>query len=105
MHMDADGYVGVPEVAHTHSQRIAHDHGLDHDHATPKEDYEGTRDVSLFDLTSNAAKIPLAIFTFAFLLIVVPMFRTFARADIVYRVLSGRFTRWRPPLRAPPLPA
>jgi hypothetical protein len=88
MHMDAEGYVGVPEVAHT----IGHDD-------------EGTRDISPFDLTSNAAKIPLALFSFPFLLFVVPASRTFAHADIVYRVLSGLYTRWRPPLRAPPLPA
>jgi hypothetical protein len=33
------------------------------------------------------------------------MLSRLAHADIVCRVLSGRFTRWRPPLRAPPVPA
>jgi hypothetical protein len=36
------------------------------------------------------------------LFIHVPRGRAFASADVVYRVLSGRHTRWRPPLRAPP---
>jgi len=113
MHVDAEGYVGVPEIAHTHSQRIhdrhdAHDAAANtdvhHDHGdlAADENYEGTRDVSVNDLTLSSVKVPLAILVLAFLFSVIPLARALASPHIVHPVLSGRYTRWRPPLRAPP---
>jgi len=114
MHRDAEGYVGVPETAHTH--RHGHDdyndaihfdaaHDDDADHRDESHDYEGVRDVSFFDLSLSPGKIPLAILAFALLFLALPHTRTLAGRNIVYPVLSGRHTRWRPPLRAPPHPA
>jgi hypothetical protein len=47
--------------------------------------------------------MPLALLVILILFAVAPVFRMLATADFVFRVLSGRYTRWRPPLRAPPL--
>ena len=98
-HTDENGYIGVPETPFTH------DHGHhDHGDTTPAHDHEGTKDVSLLDLALSAFKMPLAIlalFPFAALAVIAAVTGT----EFAYRVLSGRHTRWRPPLRAPPQPA
>ena len=116
MHMDADGYVGGPEAAHSHSQRFhdphdahhsavvvgSHDVHDDHGDFIGEEDYEGTKDVSFDDLALSSVKLPLSVSAQPFLPSVVPLSLTLASTGIVHPVLSGRYTRWRPPLRAPP---
>lgn len=110
MHADAAGYIGVPETAYTHSHlhvdRGGHhsdaEHHHDADHATPAHDYEGARDVSPSGLALGPSKIPMPVPVSAVLFALLPRDGTLLSADIVYPVLSGRHTRWRPPLRAPP---
>jgi hypothetical protein len=116
VHIGAAGYVGAPEASYSH------DHGVhDHDHAPRFEeaaidhgadarsafgdDYEDAQDVSLLDQTLTAFKIPIAVLALVVLFVALQRAHTLASADIVYPVLSGRHTRWRPPLRAPPRPA
>ena len=100
-HANEHGYIGVPESAnsHTHSQHL---NDSDHNGDYHVHDYEDVRDVSLFELASGTFKLPLAILTLIFLFSFFPRIRTFVRTNLAYPVLSGRHTRWRPPLRAPP---
>jgi hypothetical protein len=97
-HANEHGYIGVPETANSHT----HSHASDHDGDHHRHDYEDARDVSLFEIASGAFKSPLAIPALILLFSFFPRTRTFARANLAYPVLSGRHTRWRPPLRAPP---
>ena len=118
MHVDGHGYVGVPEPAHLHSRSLLDRHDVEHSHAAGAdhsehadgahahdETYEGARDVSLFDLSLSGAKVPWALLAMVFLFVVAPLAGAFSRTDFVCRVPSGRHARWRPPLRAPPIPA
>ena len=115
VHADEAGYVGGPETAYTHSHAHHDHHDALHadewsDHVVPGDpsahhDYGDARDVSLLDQALVAFKSPLAILPLVFLFVVFPFIRTLVAAEIAYRVLSGRHTRWRPPLRAPPQPA
>lgn len=118
VHANDAGFVGGPETAYPHNH-VHHDH--DHDGARQSsdpigdgafpessasgDDYDDARDVSIFDQTHVAFKPPLAILALVFLFAIVPLVRALAGAERAYRVLSGRHTRWRPPLRAPPQPA
>jgi hypothetical protein len=109
MHIGRDGYVGMPQGPHSHSQhshRHSSDGGIggsmvDLDSHSSDHDYDGTTDVSITKL-SAAAKELLAV---VLLILAVPLLLRQApriRPIIAVRVLSGRRTRWRPPLRAPP---
>lgn len=112
IHADEHGYIGVPETSYSHSH-THDDHGADHHdggvtHADEESgasgrDYGDARDVSLLDLALSAFKLTLALLVFAFLFTILPRVRTPVSADFVQPILSGRHTRWRPPLRAPPL--
>lgn len=112
LHADAHGYIGGPETSYSHTHTHDH-HGADHhdrsdaadgDDASsaPGHDYDDARDVSLLDLALNTFKSTLAILAFVLLLPIAPRVRALACADLAYPILSGRHTRWRPPLRAPP---
>jgi len=109
VHASERGYVGGPETASTHSH-IHHDHDTRHSqdrqgvsgNPDARHDYGDARDLSLLDLALVAFKLPLAILALIFLFAVFPFIRTLADPEIAYPVLSGRHTRWRPPLRAPP---
>jgi hypothetical protein len=116
VHADDSGYVGVPEASFAHSHNhpdhdAAHHAGAESmGHAGPgvsdhTDDYEGERDVSLLDLALGVFKMPLAVLTLVLLFAFVSRARTLAGIDFVFPILSGRHTRWRPPLRAPPQPA
>jgi len=108
MHIDEHGYVGVPEGAHSHNQ-LAHQHDIDaeknasHGHEHPEEpDYDGSKDLSIVELSGGASKLVLA---FLLLVLVLPILAR--RCAGIFQilcapVLSSRRTRWRPPLRAPP---
>lgn len=113
VHANAAGYIGGPETSYTHThlhhehRNSSHSGASSGDHAAPASpsadhDYGDARDVSLFDKALFAFKLPLAILALVFLFAIYPLIRTLAGADVVYPVLSGRHTRWRPPLRAPP---
>ncbi len=116
IHMGAEGYVGAPETSYSHDHG-GHDHHHGHhasdassDHGplailASGNDYRDARDVSLLDQSLTAFKIPMAILALILLFMVLPGARKLASPDIIYPVLSGRHTRWRPPLRAPPQPA
>ena len=109
VHADEHGYIGVPETSHSHSH--THGHHADHPHGSahvdeesgaPGHDYDGARDVSLLDLAFSVFKLTLVFLVFVFLLTVFSQVRSLVGTGFVYRILSGRHTRWRPPLRAPP---
>ncbi len=116
VHMDDSGSIGVPGTSLTHSND-RHDHHDAH-HADPHasthgdhhesgrhDHHEDARDVSLVDLANGAFKMPLAILALVLLFAVSPLVRSLAGAEIIHPILSGRHTRWRPPLRAPPATA
>lgn len=108
VHTGDSGFVGAPETPFTH-RHGHHDHGNarhdDHGDASPAHDYEDAKDVSLLDLALGTFKMPLAIPALFLLSASLPGFGKRVRTEYAYRVLSGRHTRWRPPLRAPPQPA
>jgi hypothetical protein len=116
VHADENGYIGVPETPFSHSH-VHHDHhdghrtgaaNVDHsNHGGPGDSggFEDARDVSLLNLALSIFKMPLAIFALVVLFALLPSVKEFLSFHFVYRVLSGRHTRWRPPLRAPPQPA
>jgi hypothetical protein len=112
-HANEHGYVGAPETAYSHVHTTDHGHqpeqsDSDHVHelslgsADHVHDYEDARDLSVFELASGKLKLSLAILAPAFLLCVSSGFPALLNPHFAYRVLSGRHTRWRPPLRAPP---
>ena len=108
VHADEDGYIGVPETPFSHS-RVHHDH---HDAHHADEGGSGTigdggeaRDVSLLDIALSLFKLSLALLALVLLFALFPSIKAHISFAFVYRVLSGRHTRWRPPLRAPPQPA
>lgn len=108
VHADDTGYIGVPETPFAHGH-VHHSHGdahhADDGDAGPMSDHEEARDVSLLHLALGVYKMPLAILALVLLFALFQSVRPFFSFDFVYRVLSGRHTRWRPPLRAPPQPA
>lgn len=69
-----------------------------HDH-----DYDGTKDVSIIELSNGVSKLLLAVFWVAFALPVLFLQYAGISAGQWLPVLGGRRSRWRPPLRAPPL--
>lgn len=112
-HIGAEGYLGVPEISYSHDHG-GHDHHQGHRAAdalaghgpeATSDDHEDAQDVSFLDETLPAFKIPMALLALIVLFVVFPRARMLASVDVIYPVLSGRYTRWRPPLRAPPLPA
>jgi len=116
VHLGPEGYVGVPETSYSHDHG-EHDHHHGHhaadaaiDHAEeasakPGNDYGDAEDISVLDQTLPAFKIPLAVPPPIALFAFAPRVRSLASPNVAYRVLSGRYTRWRPPPRAPPQPA
>ena len=108
VHADETGYIGTPEVSYQHSHNHHHD-GEAHHHddgiGDSVSDHEDMRDVSLLDAALSTFKMPLALIAVLVLIAVAPSLRLLFSTDYVYPVLSGRHTRWRPPLRAPPLTA
>jgi len=108
VHADESGYIGVPQISykHTHGHHHAADAHHHDDGARGSEgDDEDVRDVSLQDAALSTFKIALALIAAPILIAVAPAFRVLISTDYVYPVRSGRHTRWRPPLRAPPLNA
>ena len=112
VHANETGYIGGPETTYTHSHGHRHPHDGHHSDdwradyaARGGHDYGDARDVSLLDKALIAFKLPVAILALVVLFAIFPFVRTLANAEIAYPVLSGRHTRWRPPLRAPPQPA
>jgi hypothetical protein len=94
MHVNPDGAGGL-HGTHVH-EMVSAGHGHDHDH-------EYDTDVSLFELGTSWGNLIL------FLLPLLFIFFTFVRSGrIVCRLVADTFqrrhhSRWRPPLRAPPL--
>lgn len=116
VHADETGFTGAPETPFTHSHthhdhdRSHHGSGLaaddgDHEEVNPAHEYDDATDVSLLDLALSTFKMPLAVLTLFLLFAVFPIRAALTGIDLAYPVLSGRHTRWRPPLRAPPQPA
>lgn len=116
LHIGVDGALsGVPEVSYSHSH--GHHHHDDGDHSPSAASHHDTKsaqsgddlgkiqDVSLLDQALTTLKIPMAVLAVMVLFFRLPRARTLAGTDVSYPVLSGRYTRWRPPLRAPPQPA
>lgn len=116
VHADDTGILSVPETPYTHrhtdhDRTDAHHHRAgsahrdDHGHERPVDEYNDARDVPLLGLALGIFDLPLVLLGLVLLWVVIPQVRTLASPIIVYAVLSGRYTRWRPPLRAPPQPA
>ena len=107
LHEDESGYVGTPQVSYQHSHGHHHDGEKRHydDGIGAGTDHEDVRDVSLLDAALSTLKAPLALVAAPVLIAVAPSLRLLLSTDHVFPVLSGRHTRWRPPLRAPPLNA
>lgn len=104
MHVDEHGYVGAPVGTHLHSQ-AAHHHGNggelgDH---SDDHDFDGSKDLAVVELSAGASKLVLALVLLALALPILLRQSAVRLPTIVIPVLSGRRTRWRPPLRAPPL--
>ena len=109
MHINADGFAGVPEGSHIHGAArspagTSADHAHDHDGDSNNGDHEGDRDVSV-QLGAGVSKvfvfISLALFVVA-LLTTLPGKLLICLDAYVPR---ARRDHWRPPLRAPPTPA
>ncbi len=112
MHVDAQGYVGIPEGTHLHGQ-AGHHHGdaihID-DAVAPQESahpgdqgHAGDTDVTIVKLSTGVSKLPLDLIALGLVLLM------FIRpADKIAPLTAvprprARYERWRPPLRAPPL--
>ena len=120
-HANENGYLSMPETGYSHVHITDHDHDTDHDTshqdahhhgeadhsgtADHSHDYEDARDVSIFELASGKFKLTLATLALVLLLCVLPGEGILVSTVRAERILSGRHTRWRPPLRAPPLPS
>ena len=107
-HEDSAGHISLPESSYSHSHSV-HGHAHPHPHPADKadHDHEGDpseeKEISLFETGPGGNfKLPMAAPAFVQLLLVVPHEKALARALVSAPVLSGRHTRWRPPLRAPP---
>jgi hypothetical protein len=103
MHADDNGYVGSPSASFTHGHGH-HDHDSSHAHAGVGHagDHDDTKDISLLDHALGVFKMPMAILALVLLFAIVAILGRLRIVEIAYPVLSGRYTRWRPPLRAPP---
>jgi hypothetical protein len=110
MHVDADGYVGVPEGTHVHRTAVHphdgapvdHAHELAHDHPGDP-DHEGDRDVSVIELGAGASKLLIFFAWLGLGLVIVSRAGSKIRIPAVVPPPKTRRDRWRPPLRAPPL--
>jgi len=113
VHANLAGLVGGPETFFTHTHGRHDDHvarhgnghgssAADHGDTPPARDYEDAEDVSLLKVALAIFKLPFTIPALILLFALIPRVDLLAGVDIVYPVLSGRYTRWRPPLRAPP---
>lgn len=94
--------------AHTHHDELPGEtlHGHDGEHPTD-HDYGDAKDVSLLELSGGAAKLVLVL-ALILLTVFVPLLTRAGPggfADQSVRPLGSRRSRWRPPLRAPPLHA
>lgn len=110
MHVDAHGYAGTPQSTHVHSQDT-HSHGGDkhrdhaalHEHPHGDRSHDGDKDVSVIELNTGGSKLViLAVWSGLSLLIPLTLGEKLSPLAAVPRPV-GRHTRWRPPLRAPPL--
>ncbi len=109
LHINADGYAGVPQGTHVHGQGVD-THGTDthlagaddrHEH-TGDQDHEGDKDMSVVELSAGASKMLVFLVWFGLGLFTVlrPADRISPNAAVPRPIV--RHTRWRPPLRAPP---
>lgn len=109
--IDAHASTTAPERAvdddqHDAARLQADSHAKAGDAVDQEENYAGARDVSLLAplIDASAGQLALAPSN-SFLVVDEPRAIAFVGTDFAYPVLSGRHTRWRPPLRAPPLEA
>ena len=109
VHINADGFAGVPEGTHIHGAAssltgTSADHAHDHDGDSDNGNHEGDRDVSV-QLGASLSKVLVFI---SLALLVVALLRTLPgkiKARLDSYVPHARRDHWRPPLRAPPTPA
>ena len=95
LHVNSDGYGGLHG---THIHDADHDgHGRGHGH-------EADTDVSLLKFFSGWVKLPLVLALFVCVILAVMRLDKLVWAPITHRILSRGQFRWRPPLRAPPIP-
>lgn len=110
VHVDAEGYRGTLQHIHVHRVDVPGNAALngqaadlDHDHAgSPLP--EGERDISIVKLSSSAVKVLIYFVGLCLSLLIISKRpgRIAVPAEIPLR--KTRRVRWRPPLRAPPLP-
>jgi len=109
MHVDADGYVGIPEGTHVHRTAVhphdgapvGHAHGVAHDHPGDP-DHERERDVTVIELGAGASKLLIFFAWLGLGLVIVLRAGSKIRMPAVVPPPTTRRDRWRPPLRAPP---
>ena len=110
MHVDADGYAGIPQGTHVHSQILrghsgaahadpasahGHSHGGDHPH-------DGDKDVAIVELSTASSKaVIVPVWMGLSLLVALPPGEKLSPHATVPRSVD-RHARWRPPQRAPP---
>lgn len=124
-HADETGTIGAPEIAASHTHFHIHDHAAEHGGLTHPADvahvpgspeaaahsheheheHEDEREVSVFDLAAGSAKLPVGILALIAPFLPPPSAAQPIRAAGELAVPVGQHVRWRPPLRAPPLPA
>jgi hypothetical protein len=110
MHVDARGYVGIPEGTHVHGMAVhAHDGtapslGGESEYVELLDpDHQDDRDVSVVELGAGASKLLIFLICFSALLVIIPRLGGRIRVCSVAPAFKTRRGRWRPPLRGPPL--
>jgi hypothetical protein len=91
MHVDHDGYSGVPHAAHSH------------DGGTDPHDHEHETDVTAIDLGTIASKHLFFLITVALSIVMIFNLCQHLTLNPAPAFSYGRRLRWRPPLRAPPI--
>jgi len=92
MHVGVDGFSGSAHPAHFH------------DAGTDEHDHEGETDVPIIELGASSAKLIPIFLAFALIALALFVSDQLAFPAPLARRRQGPRIRWRPPLRAPPLP-
>ncbi len=110
-HVDAYGYVGIPQGTHIHGQGVIHSDGkgahvdgtdIDgHEHRA-ETDYAGDKDVSIVELSIGTSKLFVFLVWIGLILLITLRPGEKILTNFSIPPPTGRHARWRPPLRAPP---
>jgi hypothetical protein len=113
MHVDMEGYAGAPHATHVHETDLpvpdlqlgGNDGDVDHHHPSDPG-HEGERDISIMELGgAGVSKVLIFFAWFCLVLLVIPKRDGRIPLPATTPRTKTRRERWRPPLRAPPLPS